>query len=126
MFKDYRYINAGENEFYRWGKRAQRLLEGHLIPNEKGFYSIPADGGKYYTFGTSKSKYGEFSRYEETIFPVNRRGHLWAKAGSEKGDMFVEMLVNMIEAMRTQGERGAKKLTDPRYLEEGEDDGDIC
>lgn len=22
MYKDYRFINAGENEFYRWGKKA--------------------------------------------------------------------------------------------------------
>ncbi len=27
MYKDYRYINAGENEFYRWGKQAQEYVK---------------------------------------------------------------------------------------------------
>ena len=25
MYKDFRFINAGENEFYRWGKKAQAI-----------------------------------------------------------------------------------------------------
>ena len=100
MYKDFRYINAGENEFYRWGKEAVRRAEAALTPNENGFYSIPADGGKYWTFGTSKGKYGEFAKIGETIFSVNKGGFLYAKAGTEKGEKFVEGAQALIQAMK--------------------------
>lgn len=99
MYKDYRYINAGENEFYRWGKKAIEKIERHLIPNENGFYSIPADGGKYWTLGTSQGKYGEFAKYKETFFSVNAGGNVWAKAGTDKANAFVDMLNDLINKM---------------------------
>lgn len=99
MFKDNRYINAGTNEFYRWGKKARERVAIALTPNEKGYYSIPADGGKYWTFGTSEGKYGEFARYKDTCFSVNRGGFLWAKEGTEKAEKFVEMINELVETM---------------------------
>lgn len=106
MFKDHRYINAGENEFYRWGHKAVDKIKAHLEPNENGFYSIPADGGKYWTFGTSKGRYGEFAKYQDTFFSVNSMGNVWAKAGTEKAEKFVEMLNGMIEAMEERHNEG--------------------
>lgn len=100
MYKDYRFINAGENEFYRWGKKAQAKLAAYLEPNEKGFYSVPADGGKYWTFGTSMGKFGEFAKYGNTFLSVNNGGYIWAKVGTEKATAFVEMIKNLIETMK--------------------------
>lgn len=100
MYKDYRYINAGENEFYRYGRNAQERISAFMTPNKNGFYSIPADGQDYWTFGTSKGKYGEFAKYKDTFFSVNSWGMLWAKEGTEKGEKFVEMLQNMLEEMK--------------------------
>lgn len=99
MFKDYRYINAGENEFYRWGHKAQELVKSYLEPNEKGFYSIPADGGKYYTIGTSTGKFGEFAKFGDTFLSVNNGGYVYAKAGTEKADAFVAMVNDMLNNM---------------------------
>lgn len=99
MYKDFRYINAGENEIYRYGHKAVDRVKACLEPNEKGYYSIPADGGKYWTIGTNDGKYGEFARFGETIFSVNKGGFVWAKAGTEKGEKFVEFLNDMIKEM---------------------------
>lgn len=99
MFKDSRYINAGENEFHRWGKKARAKAEACLTPNEKGYYSIEADGGKYWTFGTSEGKYGEFARFGDTFFSVNKGGFLYAKAGTEKGEAFTKMIKTLINCM---------------------------
>lgn len=100
MYKDCRYINAGENEFHRWGKKAVLKAERALKPNKEGFYSIPADGGAYWTFGTSKGKYGEFAKIGGTIFPVNGGGYIYAKAGTEKGEKFVEAVKDFIKSMK--------------------------
>lgn len=100
MYKDYRYINAGTNEFYRWGKKAIEKLSASLTPNENGFYAVAADGGKYWTFGTSNGKYGEFAKYGNTFFSVNSLGMVWAKEGTEKAEKFVEMINGMIKAMK--------------------------
>ena len=35
MYKDFRYINAGENEIHRYGKKAQKRVKAFLEPNEK-------------------------------------------------------------------------------------------
>ena len=43
MYKDYRYINAGQNEIYRYGRKAREKVEKYLDPSN-GFYSIPVDG----------------------------------------------------------------------------------
>lgn len=99
MYKDYRYINAGQNEFYRYGHKAQDYVKAAMQPNEKGFYSIAADGGKYWTIGTSEGKFGEFAKFQNTFFSVNKAGYVWAKAGTEKGEMFVKMLERMLADM---------------------------
>lgn len=99
MYKDFRYINAGENEIYKYGHKAVEMVKACLEPNEKGYYSIAANGGKYWTIGTNEGKYGEFARFGETIFSVNKGGFVWAKAGTEKGEKFVEFLKAMIEEM---------------------------
>lgn len=105
MFKDGRYINAGTNEFYRCGKKAIAKAEAALEPNKNGIYTIPADGGRYWTFGTSNGKYGEFAKIGETFFSVNSFGNLWAKAGTEKGEKFVAGIKAMIKAMEEKVER---------------------
>ena len=99
MFKDNRYINAGTNEIYRYGHKAVEKVQKCLEPNEKGFYSIPVDGGKYWTLGTSEGKFGEFIKSGDTFFSVNKAGYAWAKVGTDKGNAFVEMLNNMISKM---------------------------
>lgn len=102
MYKDYRYINAGENEYYRWGRKAQEKIAAHLTPNDNGFYSIPADGGKYWTFGTSAGKFGEFAKHGETFLSVNKGGYVWAKVGTEKAEAFVKMLNGLIAEMQRE------------------------
>lgn len=109
MYKDGRYINAGTNEFYRYGKKAIEKISKALEPNENGYYSIPADGGKYWTFGTSDGKYGEYAKYSDTFFSVNRGGYVYAKAGTDKAEKFVEMIKNLIEAMNATNQSRADK-----------------
>lgn len=109
MFKDGRYINAGINEIYRYGKKAVEKATAALTPNAAGFFSIPADGGKYWTFGTSNGKYGEFAKIGETIFSVNSAGNLWAKAGTAKADKFIEGIKAMINNMN---ETNAARIQD--------------
>lgn len=113
MYKDYRYINAGENEIYRYGRKARERVEACLEPNEKGYYSIEADGGKYWTFGTSNGKYGEFAKIGETIFSVNNGGFIYAKAGTEKGEKFVDGLKAMLNKMN--------EMNEARFIEHEED-----
>jgi hypothetical protein len=100
MYKDFRYINAGENEIYRYGKEAVRRASAALEANEAGFYSIPVDGGKYWTIGTSNGKYGEFAKMNDTIFSVNKGGFAYAKAGTDKGEAFVDAIESMIAEMK--------------------------
>lgn len=109
MYKDFRYINAGQNEIYRYGKKAVDYASIALTPNEKGWYSIPADGGKYWTIGTSEGKYGEFARFNGTCFSVNKGGFLYAKAGTEKGELFVKAVEAMIEEMHRLNRARAKE-----------------
>lgn len=99
MYKDFRYINAGENEIYRYGHKAVERVQMYLEPNDKGYYSIPVDGEKYWTIGTSNGKYGEFCKINDTIFSVNSYGYMYAKAGTDKGEKFVEALNSMINSM---------------------------
>lgn len=98
MFKDYRYINAGTTEIYRYGHKAVEKVTACLEPHN-GYISIPADGGKYWTIGTSEGKYGEFANIDDTLFSVNKGGFVYAKAGTEKGDKLVEFLNAMIDEM---------------------------
>lgn len=99
MFKDNRYINAGENEIYRYGHKAVEKVQA-CMAEHNGFYSIPADGDKYWTIGTSNGKYGEFCNIEGTIFSVNSAGYAYAKVGTEKGERFIKALEAMIAFMK--------------------------
>lgn len=99
MFKDYRYINAGTNEIYRYGKKARERVKAAMIANENGYISIQTDGGRYWTIGTSDGKYGEFCKINGTIFSVNKGGFAYAKAGTDKGEAFEKALEAMINEM---------------------------
>jgi len=99
MYKDYRYINAGENEIYRYGRKAVEKVSKSLEANDFGYYSIPVDGGKYWTIGTCTSKNGEFCKINDTIFSVNKGGYAFAKAGTEKGEAFVKAIQDMVSKM---------------------------
>ena len=101
-FENGRVYRAGENEFYRWGKKARERATAALTPNKKGFYSIPADGGRYWTFGTSIGKYGEFARWNDICFSVNGGGFIWAKEGTPKAEKFVKMVTELIEMMESR------------------------
>lgn len=100
MYKDYRYINAGSNEIYRYGHKAQEKVLACLQPNDKGYYSIPVDGGKYWTIGTSEGKYGEFGKYVDVILPVNKGGYMYAKEGTEKAEAFKSFIKAMVDEMK--------------------------
>lgn len=102
MYKDYRYINAGQNEFYRWGHKAVERIEAGLEVNENGYMSIPADGGKYYTIGTSEGKYGEFAKLGDTCFSVNKGGYVYVKAGTEKAEIYKIALNKLIADMKAK------------------------
>lgn len=112
MYKDYRYINAGENEIYRYGHKAVERVQSFLNPNENGYYSFPVDGGKYWTMGTSEGKYGEFMKFRETIFSVNKGGYAYAKAGTDKAEKFVEFLNSIIAEMNRLNAERVANITD--------------
>ena len=99
MYKDFRYVNAGTNEVYRYGRKARAKVAEHLEPNEKGFYSIPADGGSYWTIGTSDGKYGEYAKFGETFLSVNKGGYVWAKVGTDKAEAFLAMVDSLLKKM---------------------------
>lgn len=98
MFKDNRYINAGENEIYRYGAKAIEKVKACMV-ERNGYFSIPADGGKYWTLGTSTGKYGEFCKLTGTIFSVNKGGFAYAKVGTEKAEKFLAAMNAMVEKM---------------------------
>lgn len=112
MYKDYRYINAGQNEIYRYGHKAVERVQVFLEANENGYYSFPVDGGNYWTIGTSEGKYGEFIKHKDTIFSVNKGGFAYAKAGTEKGERFVEFLNDIIAEMNRLNESIFETSTD--------------
>ena len=118
MYKNYRYINAGTTEIHRYGRKAVAKVKACMIENN-GFVSIPVDGGKYWTIGTSEGKYGEFMKYEDTFFSVNSAGFAWAKVGTEKAEKLIEFMNAMIEEMnRINNERCSD-------IEEDEEDEEI-
>lgn len=110
-YEAYRYINAGTNEFYRWGKKAQNYVKNCMKP-ENGFYSILADGGNYWTIGTSEGKYGEYAKFGDTFFSVNRAGFVWAKEGTEKAEKFIAMLQDMLDRMVAKSWEGYEEEED--------------
>lgn len=106
MYKDERYINAGTNEVYRFGKKALEKAAAALIENAAGYYSIPTDGGNYWTIGTSNGKYGEYAKVNGVCFSVNKAGNMYAKAGTEKGEAFIKAVNSLIDKMHEMnGER---------------------
>lgn len=44
MYKDYRYINAGQNEIYRYGHKAVEKVQACLTPNDQGWLDALKDG----------------------------------------------------------------------------------
>ena len=119
MYKDFRYIYAGENEFYRYGRKARERMESYLTPNKNGFYSMPADGGKYYTIGTNKGRYGEFALFDGVRLPVNSYGFVWAKVGTEKAETFIKLVKGLIEAMMRRDEERA--IVGDRYVNKNDE-----
>ena len=103
MYKNNRFIAAGDNEFYRYGKKAAELLKSHknLV---KGYYSLPVDGGSNYTLGTSIGKYGEYMVFHGNVFPVNKAGYAYVKAGSKKEGAFLAMIDDMISDMEKKNQ----------------------
>lgn len=112
MYKDERYINAGTNEFYRYGRKAVEKISAALTPNENGYYSIPADGGKYWTIGTSEGKYGEYAKFNGVFLSVNRGGFVYAKEGTDKAKAFLAMVNGLIAAMKARNEARATEEND--------------
>ncbi|WP_417027213.1 hypothetical protein [Baileyella intestinalis] len=119
MRKDRRYINAGTNEVYRFGRKAQEKAAAHLEPNEKGFYNLPADGGKYWTIGTSEGKFGEFAKINGVCFSVNSWGNIYAKAGTSKAEAFIDAVNSLIEEMKALN---ADRLARLSYDDEEEEE----
>lgn len=113
MYKDYRYINAGENEIYRFGKKARERVQACMV-SENGYLSIPADGGKYWTIGTSEGKFGEFAKYHDTFFSVNKGGYVYAKEGTDKAVKLLEFMQGMINEMT--------KLDEARFNSSSDDE----
>ena len=111
-YEDRRFYNAGENPFHRWGKKAQARAESFLQPNKNGWYSFPVDGDQYWTIGTSKGKYGEFAKINDTIFSVNSAGCMYAKARTEKGELFVKAIRSLIDQMKKEIESRAVQWDD--------------
>lgn len=110
MYKDYRYINAGTTEIYRYGHKAQEKAMAYLEPNENGFISIPADGGKYWTIGTSEGKYGEFAKAGDAFMSVNKAGNVWAKVGTEKADVLINFINAMVKEMKRLNKERVERL----------------
>lgn len=122
MYKAETFYNAGTNEIHRYGHKAQEKLVAYLEPNEKGFYSIPADGGKYWTIGTSEGKYGEFAKFHDTFLSVNSMGRVWAKVGTPKADAFVAMINNMINVMKETNQARIDHLNEITGVEDEDDE----
>lgn len=104
-------LKAGQNELLRYGSTAQELVRKHMEPTKSGYYGIPADGGKYWKFGVSAGKYGNYVRIGNQIFPVNKAGYIWVRQGGEKEAAFKDMLQTMIEAMQQKQEESEKQRT---------------
>lgn len=118
-YEDCRFINAGQNEIHRWGKKAKAKAKLYLKP-ENGYYNIPVDGGKYWSIGTSTGKYGEFAKVKGYFFSVNSAGNMYAKEGTEKGKKFVEAVTFLIQEM----ERISSEKYNESHKNDDEDEDD--
>ena len=114
---DGKRLYAGQNEFYKYGHKAQEALIAALNPNAQGFYSI-ATNTKYFAFGTSEGKFGEYAKWNGHFFSVNNGGYIYAKAGTEKADAFVAMVNALLNEMRKMREEQIE--TANRAIEENE------
>ena len=110
MMKAGEIYRAGTNEIHRYGKEAVTRATKALTANDKGYYSIATDGGKFWTIGTSEGKFGEFCKMDGVIFSVNKGGFAWAKAGTEKGDAFVKAIEGMISKMNEMNQERINAL----------------
>lgn len=99
-----RYLHAGENEFYRWGKKAQEKALAYAESNKNGWVSIPVYRDKYWNFGTSVSKYGQFAKIHDTCFSVNSIGCIYAKVGTEKCEKLVAFIHELVDDMKKMNE----------------------
>lgn len=108
MFKNEKYINAGTNEFYRYGHKAQEKIADCLIA-KNGWYSINTNGGDYWTLGTSNGKYGEFAKFDGTFFSVNEKGFICVKEDSDKAEAFKSMINSLLNAMKKENEERISK-----------------
>ena len=109
MYKNDKTYFAGTNEVHRFGREARERVMRSLEPNEKGYYSIATDGGRFWTIGTSEGKYGEYAKMNNTCFSVNRYGFAYAKAGTPKADAFVDAVRGMLAVMENlEAERVAR------------------
>lgn len=95
-------LKAGENELRRCDAEAQQRVQFCMEPNEKGYFQIPADGGKFWQFGISPGKYGPYVKVGNHIFPVNTAGYIWVRQGGSKEGDFKEMLQTMLSMMQKQ------------------------
>ena len=118
MRKDGRYINAGTVEIYKYGKKAIEIVKS-CLKAENGFISIPVDGGKYYTIGTSEGKYGEYAKFENTFFSVNSMGVAWAKIGTNKEKEMIRFINAIIDEMNEINKKRMEDLEET-FRERGE------
>ena len=111
------YINAGTNEIHKWGKEAVAFAQSYLEANEAGWVNLPI-APKYWSIGTSNGKFGEYCRIHGTCFSVNKAGYAYAKAGTEKGDLLVKYIAEIIETMKEIHRNGGKLTIDGDAEEE--------
>lgn len=114
MYFKYENYYAGDYAIFRWGKKAQKILEDCLTPNEKGYYTLPT-ATNYFAFGYSEGKYGEYTKWGETYLSVNSRGYIWAKVGTDKEKAFIEMVTAVLNRMKEIREEQAR-INDENYI----------
>lgn len=102
-----RILPAGSNEIYRWGKKCERFLLMCKEPNKNGYINLPTElYGHYWAFGTSKGKYGWYARINNVCFSVNSLDCIYAKAGTEKGDLLlaaIDKIISFLHKLREGG-----------------------
>jgi hypothetical protein len=69
---------------------------------------MPVDGGKYYTIGTSKGKFGEFAKIGNEFLSVNNGGYIWAKVGTPKEETFRKFVNTLLKSMTEFGHKNSE------------------
>ena len=118
MFRDNRYINAGENEIYKFGHKS-REFAASFLDSHNGYISIPV-ATKHWTFGTSNGKYGEFCKLKGTCFSVNDGGFAYAKIGSEKCEILCQFIQSVIDEMKRLDAERIEHVREIRGIEDDE------